>query len=146
MRALLTPMLPIKTPSASRRGTPPGKVIRPPLLCSRPYTLEFKHEPGACIWFTVLYTLNLTLQVQVIRWILSKSMPVSVARWNIWLAYRLARQGLLPQFCRLFPRNWATYYCASKNNCSLLCRCAVCSGVVSKNNAHKLHIVQHVPV
>ena len=74
----------------------------------------------------------------------SKSMPVSVARWNIWLAYRLARQGLLPQFCRLLPRNWTTYYCASKNNCSLLCRCAICSGVVSKNNAQRLHIVQHV--
>ena len=34
----LTPMLPMKAPSWSLRVTPPGKVMRPPLECSNPYT------------------------------------------------------------------------------------------------------------
>ena len=33
-----TPIDPINSPAPDLRGTPPGKVMRPPLECSRPYT------------------------------------------------------------------------------------------------------------
>ena len=116
---LPTPILPIKTPSASRSGTPPGKVMRPPLLCSRPYTLQKNYEllhsrlqHYSCHEHYGFRVYNGD-QNQIYYWTIhpsktySYNIQVGLSRtWvtKIWYSYRLPRKSLLAQLCWFFSR------------------------------------------
>ena len=92
----LTPILPMKAPSASSRGTPPGKVIRPPLLCSRLNTLQFLHLLTLSAWFWIIVVPSVKMHFNY-SWIFFATSEFLQMEWMFWIpADQVGSSCLIP--------------------------------------------------